>query len=116
MNALVENAMVGYGGRIETEAGEVLRALREGTGAKVAAAVAAPLIGLVFVVTLPVTGLAMLAWMGVRRAMPVAAPAGRFLRNVGLFLAAPFIGLAYALAFPFIGICMLVARAVRRTA
>ena len=38
----------------------------------------------------------------------VAAPgAGRFARNVALFLAAPFIGLAYAVAFPFVGLALL---------
>jgi hypothetical protein len=38
----------------------------------------------------------------------VAAPgAGRFAKDVALFVAAPFIGLAYALAFPFVGLALL---------
>ena len=116
MNALVENAMVGYGGRYGHGAADAIRTLRNGTAAKVALAVAAPCIGLVFAVGFPVAGLAMLAWMGARRAAKVAAPAARCLANIGLFLAAPFIGLAYAVAFPFIGIGLLLARATKRAA
>lgn len=67
-------------------------------------AVAAPFIGLAFVVGFPIVGLAVLAWMVLR--IP-------FVRNVALFLAAPFIGLAYALAFPFVGVAALVWVAVR---
>lgn len=38
----------------------------------------------------------------------VAAPgAGRFAKDVALFVAAPFIGLAYAVAFPFVGLALL---------
>lgn len=38
----------------------------------------------------------------------VAAPgAGRFARDVALFVAAPFIGLAYTVAFPFVGLALL---------
>jgi len=37
-----------------------------------------------------------------------AAPsAGRFAKDVALFVAAPFIGLAYAVAFPFVGLALL---------
>lgn len=64
----------------------------------VGTALAAPFVGLAFVVALPIVGLAALAWVVLR--IP-------FVRNVALFLAAPFIGLAYALAFPFIGVGML---------
>lgn len=69
-------------------------------------AVAAPFIGLAFVVGFPLVGLALLAWMVLR--IP-------FVKNVVLFLAAPFIGLAYALAFPFVGIAALAWVAVRGT-
>jgi CheY-like chemotaxis protein len=37
----------------------------------------------------------------------VGAGAGRFLRNVGLFIAAPFVSLAYIVLFPFVGLGML---------
>ena len=37
----------------------------------------------------------------------VRTTAGRFLRDVGLFIAAPFIGLAYIVLFPFVGLGML---------
>ncbi len=67
-------------------------------------AVAAPFIGLAFVVGLPFIGVAALAWMVLR--IP-------FVKNVLLFLAAPFIGLAYAAAFPFVGVGMLAWVAVR---
>jgi CheY-like chemotaxis protein len=71
--------------------------------------VAAPFIGLFYLVVGPIVGLAMLAWMGMkalagRRAVRKAAT---FAKNVALFLAAPFIGLVYALLFPFIGLGML---------
>jgi hypothetical protein len=115
MNALVTNVMVGYGGRIEITAVEVARRLHAGKAARVAMAMAAPVVGLVFVVAFPLVGLAVLAWMGARRAARFARPAGRYLANIGLFLAAPFIGLAYAFAFPFVGIGLLVCRAGRRT-
>lgn len=69
-------------------------------------AVAAPFIGLAFVVGFPLIGLAVLAWMVLR--IP-------FVKNVALFLAAPFIGLAYAAAFPFVGVAALAWVAVRGT-
>ena len=114
MNALLANVMVGYGGRTGWTAPEWVHRIPAGTAAKVVAAAAAPVIGLVFVVAFPIVGIAILAWMGAGRAIRLAAPVGRFLMNVGLFLAAPVIGLAYAVAFPFMGIGMLVARATRR--
>jgi hypothetical protein len=67
-------------------------------------AVAAPFVGLAFVVGFPLIGLAVLAWMVLR--IP-------FVKNVALFVAAPFVGLAYALAFPFVGVGLLAWVAVR---
>lgn len=82
---------------------------RRGAVKSIALFVAAPFIGLVYLVIGPIVGLAMLAWMAAkalagRRAVRKAAT---FVKNVALFLAAPFIGLAYALLFPFIGLGML---------
>jgi len=76
-------------------------------------ALAAPLIGLAYVVALPFVGLGALAWRAVR---PLANRLGAvvpFLKNAGLLLAAPFIGLAYAIAFPFIAAGLLLWRAVK---
>ena len=41
------------------------------------------------------------------------ARAGRFVKNVALFIAAPFIGLVYAAAFPFVAVGMLAWYGVR---
>ena len=69
-------------------------------------AVAAPVVGLVYVVLFPLVGLASLLWMGVKALQANAAGIARFLLNVGLFLAAPFVGLAYTIALPFVGLGM----------
>lgn len=71
--------------------------------------VAAPFIGLFYLVVGPLVGLGMLAWMGIKALgeIPAVARIAAFVKNVALFLAAPFIGLLYALLFPFIGIGML---------
>lgn len=69
--------------------------------------VAAPFLGLAFVVAFPFVALGLLVWTALAAAAeryPWVARVGRFARNVGLFFAAPFIGLAYAVAFPFVGI------------
>ena len=63
--------------------------------------VAAPIIGLAFVIALPLIGLAMLAWLAVRT-LPARA------KDIALFAAAPFIGLAYIATFPVIGFGALV--------
>lgn len=76
---------------------------------------AAPFIGLFYLVVGPLVGLAVLAWMGARAIAEnrVARKVGGFLKNVGLFIAAPFIGLLYAMLFPFIGLGMLAWTGVR---
>lgn len=75
----------------------------------IALLVAAPFIGLIYAVSLPLVGVAMLAWVGARALadIPAAGKVLRFLKNVALFIAAPFVGLAYAVALPFVGIGML---------
>src|ERR1700693_73454 len=75
--------------------------------------VAAPFIGLAFVVGLPIFGLAVLAWFAARALRAHWARAARFTRNVVLFAAAPFVGLLYVLAFPLVGLGTLVWMAVR---
>ncbi len=70
---------------------------------------AAPFIGLLYAVMLPLVGLAMLAWTGWKalNAMPAGRKAIRNVKNGALFVAAPFIGLVYAVALPFVGTAML---------
>lgn len=67
---------------------------------------AAPFVGLAYIVAMPFIMLGALAWMGVRPIIP-------FLKNVGLFFAAPFVGLAYVIAFPFVGAGLLLWRAAK---
>jgi len=112
MNATIGNVMVGNIGiataRIAAREWKTYPAARN-----VALALAAPVIGLVFVVAFPLAGLAILAWVGARALARRAHPLARFAKNVALFVAAPFVGLAYALAFPFVGIGILVWRGAR---
>lgn len=70
---------------------------------------AAPFIGLLYAVMLPLVGLAMLAWTGWKalNAMPAGRKAISNVKNVALFVAAPFIGLVYAVTLPFVGTAML---------
>lgn len=70
---------------------------------------AAPFIGLLYAVMLPLVGLAMLAWTGWKalNAMPAGRKAISNVKNVALLVAAPFIGLVYAVALPFVGTAML---------
>ena len=69
---------------------------------RVAMLMAAPFIGLAYVVLLPPVGLAMLTWFGLKA---LANPKTfAFLKNVALFAAAPFIGLVYVTLLPIIGL------------
>jgi len=70
---------------------------------------AAPFIGLVYAVFMPIVGIAMLAWMGGKALAETAIGKKVFgvLKGVGMFVAAPFVGLAYIVVMPFVGIGML---------
>lgn len=70
---------------------------------------AAPFIGLAYMLAGPVIGLGMLAWMGTRELAKhrAARKVARYVKDVVLFVAAPFVGLVYAVLFPFIGLGML---------
>lgn len=68
---------------------------------------AGPLIGLAFVIALPLVGLALAAWLAVRAIVKSKTGIARIAKRVGLFLLSPFIGLAYLIAFPFVGIGLL---------
>jgi len=69
---------------------------------------AAPLIGLAFVVALPFAGIAYLAWLAAKALVAYRRALWKRVRGVVLFFAAPFIGLAYAVALPFVGFGALV--------
>lgn len=77
--------------------------------------VAAPFIGLAFVVVLPFAGLAYIAWLAVKALRASHSAFWRRARNVVLFFAAPFIGLVYAVALPFVGVGALVWLGVNAT-
>jgi len=74
---------------------------------------AAPFIGLAYIIALPFLGLGALLWLGASAMAKRWKKGLVFAKNVALFLAAPFIGLFYALAFPFIGLGMLAWMGVR---
>lgn len=95
-------------GRVMHEAANTAHAVK---GAALIAA--APLVGLAYVIALPVLGLGALAWIGLKALAARWKTAARAARNVALFFVAPFVGLAYAIAFPFVGVAMLAWWAVR---
>ncbi len=71
----------------------------------VALFMAAPFIGLLYAMFLPLVGLGMLAMVAYKAFAKTKA--FTTVKNVGLFIAAPFIGLVYAVTLPFIGIAIL---------
>lgn len=68
----------------------------------VALFLAAPFIGLAYIVAMPLVGLGMLAWMGGKALMKydVARKLAHGAKTAGMFIAAPFIGLAYIVVVP----------------
>ena len=82
----------------------------------IALGLAAPFIGLGFVLVGPFAGLAALAWLAAKALAEKFPGAARNARNVALFVAAPLIGLAYAALFPFVGLGALAWIALKRTA
>jgi hypothetical protein len=68
----------------------------------------APLLGLVFVLALPVISVALTAYYGAKLIAARWAAIATYVKNVALFFAAPFIGLAYILALPVVGFGTLV--------
>ena len=70
---------------------------------------AAPFIGLAYIVAFPFVGLGVLAVLAVRAAAKFAAvrTIGLVLKNVGMAVAAPVLGLAFVVFFPVIGLGML---------
>jgi len=75
---------------------------------------AAPFIGLAFVIALPIIGIYQLGKLALEAyAKNVPAISGRLkkalvlVKNIGLFFAAPFIALGYVVALPFVGFFMI---------
>jgi hypothetical protein len=64
----------------------------------------APLIGLAFVLALPVVSVFLTAYYGGWLLATRCAGAVRHVKNVALFLIAPFVGLAYIITLPFVGL------------
>ncbi len=79
---------------------------------------AAPFIGLAYIVLLPFVGLALLAGLAAHAVLEKVRlrTVGRFVKNLALFAAAPFIGLAYIVMLPFVGFGALVWVAVTEMA
>ena len=77
----------------------------------------APILGLVFVLALPLISVALTAYYGAELMAVHWAGAARYLKNAALFFAAPFVGLAYFIALPFVGfgmLCYLGVKAARK--
>jgi CheY-like chemotaxis protein len=83
----------------------------------VALFLAAPFVGLAYILAFPIVGLGMLAWMAIQaqkkkaeeaaKLQPVAPARPSALKSAALLLAAPFIGLAYIIVGPIVGLGML---------
>ena len=71
---------------------------------------AAPFIGLAYLVAMPFVALGVLAWLGVK-AMLARAPV---VRTIALATLAPCVGLAYIVATPVLGLGALVREGARR--
>ena len=75
---------------------------------------AAPFIGLAYVIALPIIGIYQLAKLALEAyAKRAPATSGKMkkvkvmARNIGLFFAAPFVALGYVIALPFVGFFMI---------
>ena len=75
--------------------------------------VAVPLLGLAFVLALPVVSVTLTAYYGAKLIAARWARVARYAKNVALFFAAPFVGLAYIIALPFVGVGTLVYMAAK---
>ncbi len=82
----------------------------------VALFLAAPFVGLAYILTFPIVGLGMLAWMAIQSQQKKSAEAAMLhplpvtssiAKSTAIFLAAPFIGLAYVIIGPIVGLGML---------
>ena len=81
----------------------------------IAMGVAAPFIGLAYVLLAPLVGLAALVWIALKPAaeVPLVKKVLTFAKNALLFFAAPFVGLIYIMLLPVFGLGALIWTAVR---
>lgn len=75
--------------------------------------VAGPLLGLAFVIALPIASVTLTAYYVGKLIAAHWTGVARHVKNVALFFAAPFIGLAYIIALPFVGFGTLAYLAVK---
>jgi hypothetical protein len=66
--------------------------------------VGGPLLGLAFVLALPLASVMLTAYYGWKLLAGHWTRIARHVKNVALFFAAPFFGLAYIIALPFVGL------------
>jgi CheY-like chemotaxis protein len=96
----------------QSEAPGVARVIKN-----VALFLAAPFVGLAYILAFPVVGLGMLAWMAIQAQKKKSDEAAKLqqpaptqssaLKSTAMFLAAPFIGLVYIIVGPIVGLGML---------
>ncbi|MBK5102651.1 MAG: hypothetical protein JJE42_00240 [Burkholderiales bacterium] len=75
--------------------------------------VAGPLLGLAFVIALPLASIMLTAYYGGKLIAAHWATIAKHVKNVALFFAAPFVGPAYIIALPFVGFGTLVYMGVK---
>jgi len=95
---------------VEAQAAGVEAAAKYGLAKNIALFLAAPFIGLAYIIALPFAGFGMLAWIGLRaaaRKYSAVRAAGQVLRVAGYVVCAPFIALAWIILLPFTGLAML---------
>ena len=82
----------------------------------VALFLAAPFVGLAYILAFPIVGLGMLAWMAIQaqkkaeeaaKTQPATPAKGSPLKTVAMMIAAPLIGLAFVVAGPILGLGLL---------
>jgi CheY-like chemotaxis protein len=98
---------------------ETAPAQSQSTAKNIALFLAAPFIGLAYLLAFPLVGLGMLTWMGVQSMMkyPSMKKFAAGFKTTAMLVAAPVIGLFFILAFPLVGLVMLVwtgAKAVKK--
>ncbi len=95
----------------QSEAQGVARVIKN-----VALFLAAPFVGLAYILAFPIVGLGMLAWMAIQAQKKKSDEAAKqqpaptqssALKSTAMFLAAPFIGLVYIIVGPIVGLGML---------
>ena len=77
----------------------------------------APLLGLAFILALPIISVALTAYYSAKMIAANWAGIAKHVKNVTLFFASPFIGLAYIVALPLVGVgtlCYLGVKAARK--